>query len=276
MIFRRLCVTLRLGGSRLFQATFVSVVTVLGATPALADGTVPPSPVGSFDLVRMGEAVFAAFVLAVVLESALALIFNWRPFARLVDGRGMKTIISFALSCVVVWQVNLNLLQQFRLASHDPETVPTPDFVGLILTAMIVAGGSSGVNTLLVALGFRSATRAEEVIVKPPSECAWLAVRLIRSAPPAAPPVRVLLSTDDGGFALVGTILGLQSPRGFLRWFLQDSTRFPTVAGYSVPGGHKYAIKLEWDDVGLTPLHDITWGPFLVAKGAVIDVALKL
>ncbi|MDP8993837.1 MAG: hypothetical protein M3N07_02470, partial [Pseudomonadota bacterium] len=148
--------------------------------------------------------------------------------------------------------------------------------IGYLVTAMVVAGGSAGVNNLLVALGFRRVTRTEEVTPKPAPDRAWLAVRLKRSNPHDSTPVRVMLSGDGEPYKLVGMIVGKTSPGGFLRWFLQDATRFPTIAGYSVPGDHEYAIRLERDGVGLSPDYSQTWGPFLVAKGAVIDVELTL
>lgn len=267
-----------IGVARLALLVLVLCGSLLTAGSPVAAMTTPAPGAGTtFDMQLLGKAVFAAFVLAVLLESALALIFNWRPFVRQFDGRGVRTVISFALSCLLVSRVDLDLLRQFSAASGaGAESGSDP--LGYALTAMIVAGGSSGVNTLLVALGFRSETRAADVIAKPAPEFAWLAVRLVRLAQTGATPVRVMLAVDDADLKLIGMINGKRSPPGLLRWFLQDYARFPTIAGYSVPGDHRYALRLERDDTSAAPptVRQANWGPFVVGKGAIIDIELSV
>src|SRR5437773_1039830 len=43
------------------------------------------------------KAIFVLFVLALVLESALAVIFNWRPFVETFNARATRPLISFVV-----------------------------------------------------------------------------------------------------------------------------------------------------------------------------------
>jgi hypothetical protein len=248
-----------------------------------ADGT---SATGNFKLVVMAEGLFAALILAIVLEQALALLFNWRPFILVFDGRGVKSLVSLGLALVVVCAVNrLDLLQIFQNAMSGPVERPVEkgSWTGILITALVVAGGSAGINNILVSLGFRSATRAEEVRPKPPREYAWLSVRLLRKAESGTAPVRVMLSKDGEPYQLIGMIDGIRSPQGFLRWLLRDRTRFPTAAGHAVEGDHRYSVMLEGSDVPSAvpigtyadPVGPNGWGPYFIAKGAIIDIVLS-
>ncbi|MCP4506831.1 MAG: hypothetical protein GY826_10615, partial [Fuerstiella sp.] len=94
------------------------------------------------------------FVLAVLVESALSLIFNWRVFLEFFNKRAIKTVVMFVVSLTVVRTFNIDIVADL-MKVYDPDSSPG-DVMSTVLTALIVAGGSSGVNNLFVALGFRS------------------------------------------------------------------------------------------------------------------------
>jgi hypothetical protein len=130
------------------------------------------------------KVLFGLFVLAVILESGLAVIFNWRPFLQVFDARGVKTIVSLLFALLIVWKFDLDIATQLINVLWDSRYEQSG--VGMFVSALVLAGGSSGVNTLLVALGFRSLKSVESTTPnlprrKPgsPSSCnaAW------RSAP---------------------------------------------------------------------------------------------
>ncbi len=250
--------------------------TVGNDADAAQDGDGSDSGVG-FNLAAMGKALFAAFIMAVVLESALALIFNWRPFVRTFDGRGVKSVIALAASLAFVRYTDLDLLSIFEKAmdgSTEPQRVDEAWF-GSVLTAMVVAGGSAGVNRLLVALGFRSVLRAEEVVPKPPKDRAWISARLERSSPNESGTVRVMLKEGSGDFRLIGQISGSARPPGFLRWALHDRTRFPTLAGYSLVGDRTYELEFRSDEKSANTTV-ARWGPVMVASGAIVDLQFNV
>jgi len=70
----------------------------------------------------------------------------------------------------------LSILQKVR--AHAPASTTGSD-PGMILTALILSGGSSGVNSLMVALGYRERGRGEDVVPKAPENQAWIAARAV-------------------------------------------------------------------------------------------------
>lgn len=109
----------------------------------------------SMDSVQKAFVVLmAAFVLALLLESAFALLFNWRLFQEFFVGRAWRTPIMFAISLVIVRRFDLDLLEQVFAAYRGQQ--PDGGWLSSILTAMIISGGSVGVNSIMVGLGFRS------------------------------------------------------------------------------------------------------------------------
>jgi hypothetical protein len=110
----------------------------------------------SMDSVQKAFVVLmAAFVLALLLESAFALLFNWRLFQEFFVGRAWRTPIMFAISLVIVRRFDLDLLEQV-FAAYRGGQQPDGGWLSSILTAMIISGGSVGVNSIMVGLGFRS------------------------------------------------------------------------------------------------------------------------
>lgn len=93
---------------------------------------------------------------------------------------------------------------------------------GLVLTALILAGGSNGINSILVALGVRQVI-TPQTIPKPPATKAWIAVRAIRD-PADKGDIDVMIgpmqtvSNSIEEPPLAGTIKG-ESGLGFLAFF---------------------------------------------------------
>lgn len=113
-----------------------------------------------------GNALLKLFVLAVILESALALLFNWRPIVARYDGRGIKAPVSFAAALALVFIFKPDAIAAL-MSGYGSDVGQGGLFFARVIEAMVIAGGSAGVNRLLLALGFRSQTRAEEVVAKP-------------------------------------------------------------------------------------------------------------
>jgi hypothetical protein len=129
------------------------------------------------------KALFVLFILAVLVESGLALLFRWRPFLDYFDSRSVNALVAFLFSYLLVYLFNLDIANQLigiytetRKAPSGLESVP-----GALLTAMIIAGGSAAVNRIFQSFGFRP-TSAQEQAKKPePNQHeAWVAVTLVR------------------------------------------------------------------------------------------------
>ncbi len=219
------------------------------------------------------------FVLAVLLESALALIFNWRPFIYFFDSRGVKTVVSLLVAALLINAVEFNGVGELLLA-YNPALSPNAlkDPLTYFLTAVIFAGGSSGVNNIFVALGLRSKPDPQAVTPKPPPTEAWLSVRLVRRHAKGVVLVQLGLTPAPGvALPTAGFISGAWSPPGLLRFFVRDQTRFPTAGGYVVQPGVPITLQLEGADKD-NPLQRRASLPLTesYAPGAIVDYVVEL
>ena len=91
-----------------------AAVTLLAAVPALAEGQPPAAAwvtLGDSEFYNTSlRALVILFVLAILIKSALAVIFNWRLYLALFHDRGVKTPIMIAVSAVVVWTFNIDVV----------------------------------------------------------------------------------------------------------------------------------------------------------------------
>jgi hypothetical protein len=216
------------------------------------------------------RALFVLFILAVILESGLAVIFNWKLFTTTFDTRATQPIIAVVVACIFVFSYRLDItttLVDLYTGANYPRSVG-----GQLLTALVIAGGSSGVNKLLQALGFRSVQQAPPPVAKPPQTLAWLAVALKRSR--AVGTVNVLAG-PTGNLSLVGTIAGPGLSNRVLRFFLRDSARFPPSGGHTlVPG--ILEVRLDGVDKDGVNVQSRIWGPYDIAAGSIVDIELTL
>jgi hypothetical protein len=250
----------------MFIATFALSVSEASAQdqqvqPALASG----------DLFTPSfKALFVLFILAVLLESGLAVIFNWKLFQTTFDTKATKPIIAVIVACVFVFSYRLDItttLVNLYTGANYPIGVG-----GELLTALVIAGGSAGVNKLLQALGFRSVQQAPPPVAKPPPTLAWLAVALKRSR--AVGTVNVLAG-PSGNLSLVGTIGGPGLSNRLLRFFFQDSARFPPSGGHTLAPG-TLEVRLDGVDKNGGNVQSTTWGPYDIAAGSIVDIELTL
>lgn len=176
--------------------------------------TAPPTLASPEFYVQSFKTLFALFIIAVVLESGLAVIFNWRPFLLLFDGRGVRTIVAVVVAYIFVQEFDIDLvtgLMNIYSGSSVPLNLP-----GMVITALVIAGGGSGVNNLLVSLGFRSVKTDQRMTPKPPPTQAWVSVRLIRKS--AKGLVNVLIGPVGGVPQVAGSISGSSSGNSLYRF----------------------------------------------------------
>jgi hypothetical protein len=224
-----------------------------------------------------GKALVKMFVLALILESALALLFNWRPFIVYFDGRGVKTVVSLGVALVVTLVIKSDTFLEL-LKAYGVVVTENSRWLTRIIEAMVLAGGSAGVNNLMRSLGLRPVARTEEVTPQPETNEAWIAVALRRAK--AVGPVDVELA--EGGDAaspvwrIVGQISGTVPPTGLARWFKRDFTKFPTAGGWSVTPEVPLTLRLSGKAADGTVLISEVWGPHPLAKRAIVDLDMKL
>jgi hypothetical protein len=103
------------------------------------------------------KALFVLFILAVILESGLAIIFNWKLFFTIFDTRATKPLVAIVVASVFVFAYKLDITT--TLVNIYTGTTYPLNVGRQLLTALVIAGGSSGVNRMLQALGLRSVQR---------------------------------------------------------------------------------------------------------------------
>lgn len=118
-----------------------------GASPAAG-----PSIGESGSVENVGRVLFVFLVLSVVFEVALTPIFNWRIFMAYFDEKGLKTPIIVALAFVVFWGYDLDIISDLLTSLGKPTGI---SLGGQILTALLIAGGSSGVFQIFTKIGIR-------------------------------------------------------------------------------------------------------------------------
>lgn len=219
------------------------------------------------------KALFVLFILAVLVESGLALVFRWRPFLDYFDSRSMNALVAFIFSLVLVRLFNLDIASQLINIYTGSKGLDLKDWMGWpgsLLTAMIIAGGSAGVNRIFQNFGFRpvSAQEQPQTPVLNNHE-AWVAVTLVRQK--AVGSADVLIKN-----AVAGTISGVSPKRSFFRYFVRDKGRFPQTGGYTVTPGAGYEIKVQAYDAAGAALPPRQWGPYDVAPRAIIDIEMRI
>lgn len=221
------------------------------------------------------KALFLLFVLATVLESALAIIFNWRPFVETFNARAVRPVVSLFFALMLVFLFNLDIVT--ALAKLVSLKVPDLDATGKILTAMVIAGGSAAVNNLMVGLGFRQVRTPETVTPKPPADKGWISVSITRT-PAIKGPVTVSIGVNGGGgnVPVVASIEQTSIPS--YRYFLRDPGRFPGSGGYPVKKGDLVTVRVAAAKkiADSEPEMVKTWGPHVIGDGAIIDLQFDM
>lgn len=235
-------------------------------TPSAAAGFPP----GTYE--QTFRALFLMLALAVVLESSLAVLFNWRPFVETFNARAVRPLIAFVAAFAFVKTFDLDLVAKL-VSVISPETPASARTGSQVMTALMLAGGSAAVNNVLVGLGFRQHRTPDTVIAKPPPTQGWLSVAVIQSV--AARPVSLFI----GAPASAGTtpplvaIISRDSRRGW-RYFLADPGRFPRSGGFAVNAGS--VVEVVAQAGAGADLVEKRWGPHTIAGGAIVDIDLTV
>lgn len=102
------------------------------------------------DWERVAEVLAGIVIMAFVLERALALLFETHYFIDHVQGKNLKELIAFVLSVMVCWYWDFDAISMIFLKEKTT-------FLGVVVTAGVIAGGSKGAIKLFKnTLGFMS------------------------------------------------------------------------------------------------------------------------
>lgn len=136
----------------------VAVGLVLAAETQPGQARQPGLPSG-MDMSKIGDILIKFLVLSVIFESALTPIFNWRIFLEYFDERGLKTPITVILALLTFWIYDLDIFREVLVAFGLPDK---SGFVGKVITALLIAGGSNGVLTIFDKLHIRDLKARKE------------------------------------------------------------------------------------------------------------------
>jgi hypothetical protein len=283
------------------EATATITITAGGAATAPGGACISPFQqqivvaVDKLPTVPAGalEAAFriliGALVLAVLLENAFALLFNWRMFQEYFVGRAWRTPIMFLTSFAVVHQFDLDLVASVFNAYHGiPTNVPNGTFTK-ILTAMILSGGSVGINRILVNLNLRTdVPKAVEEQPKVARNEAYVSIEVQAEGAAAGRQIDVDISPvdipvpDDGTLpATVGTIPFRR--KRFWRLLFPNRCRFPASGGFRISTDKAYRISIV--DIGSGTRYDMSGNTigekevqkvYRFASGAIVDFVVNI
>ncbi|MGE8186027.1 hypothetical protein [Pseudomonas sp. NPDC086278] len=248
-----------------------TVSPVAAAHANSPDNSDRPLSVGDFS--TSASTLLKLFVLAALLESAMAIVFNWRPFLMLFDGRGMKTPCMLLMALLMVYWLNVDVVQTLAAQYKFPAMDPQDKWFADLLTAMVIAGGSAGVNKLLVALGYRTVLKVDDIKPRPAPTTAWISVAWVKDKSRQGIDTVNVEITNGSAFAVVGLLNHSSSRNPLMRLFVRDFGRFPHSGGWEVPVNVPLSICLvAANDPTKT---SAPWSGTL-SPGAMVDIELRL
>lgn len=237
-------------------------VSVDGSGPAIA-------PAGLAEAFRI---LVAAFVLAVLLESAFELLFNWRLFQEYFVGKAWRTPIMFAIALLVVKQFGFDPLAQVFQA-YRAGAAPLQDaWLTSVLSAMILAGGSVAVNRIMTSLGIRSPfPKAEQERARLSDKEAYLSVTVRAPAGSNHFAVNMTDAPADPSTPQVLGIIGSNAGGRLRNLLFPTRLRVPRSGGMRVSVDRSYCISVT--DLRTGDVYDIYGKPMAAVSAPVLRFA---
>lgn len=243
--------------------------TNAATTPAPAQGSINAAQTkpgaatdvgaGNVDTSKLAKEMAGLFVVATLLEFALAVIFQWRLYRLFFNARATKTLVTVAAALLLVNVFDYPIFERIIEAAGATAGKADPAAAAgawasfsTFLSALVLSGGSAGVNQLMRNLGLR-ASEAEQPTPQPVNDAeAWVSVTVrpgegkdnitvrlesLQSPPPAnLPPVAALI---DQRKALTRAV----------EMLFASSRRWPPSGGKVVESNKDYCISVTWDEV---------------------------
>ncbi|MFC0220159.1 hypothetical protein ACFFJ7_17355 [Pseudochelatococcus lubricantis] len=276
------------------------MIAALAFTGAQTQEAAPPAQPGG-----LGEGTWNALsgtllqllAVVIVMESALAALFNWRVFRVAFNARALKTPIMFGVGLMLVLVTTYDPMRVIIAASGISlaETQPLRLFFqGLlttILSAMIIAGGSEGIFQLLKKLGIRSPETSQDEAAANAlkSDQAWVSIRATGATEPQ--PIQIGIEELGSTYSaandslsyffdhidqppLAGSIDSRTVWQRAKATFTADAYRFPSYGGRTVSADKPYRITATWISEDKPKSVGIFRGKF--APRALIDLSVDL
>jgi hypothetical protein len=224
---------------------------------------------------KSAAALTQLFVIAVLLESAFTVLFTWRVFLIYFNRSGVKTLVMVSASVVVVHVFDVDILASLLAVYKGSSVASGP--LSKFITALILAGGSAGVNNVMRALGYRSKASDQALGERPPRDKSWLAVRVRRVRAVTVLPLGSLSAFAGAGHPapapIAGTIAFARNSVSDL--MLRRVDRFPQSGGHELQPDTVYQVAVVGVDA---QGQEITTSlrPMVFAPGAIVDISIDL
>ena len=132
--------------------------------------------------------LLALLVVVTVLESAMSTIFQWRVYRMIFNARAVKTIVMVTAGWAVATYFDYDVFSRIlALTGVDPAPVGSDGLAlrsgwfSKFMSALVLAGGSAGINNLLKSFGFRSPVAEESAAPPLKEDEAWISITVRRA-----------------------------------------------------------------------------------------------
>ncbi|MEM8796056.1 MAG: hypothetical protein AAGE61_10855 [Pseudomonadota bacterium] len=206
----------------------------------------------------IGAQLLLLLTIAIFLEAALSVLFNWRFFQERYEGRGYKTPIAVFVSFIIVYSFNIDVLKAVLNEFGLSDSRERSSWLTQAVTAFILAGGSSLIFQLFEIFGLRApGRRADEM--RELTNRASVKVKVNRGSVPSD--AQILIYAND---EIIGDIAAGET---------RSHSRSTFVPGYPIEPGKKI-IKLVAVRPGERPSSAEVEGEFTFAPRAHVTVDL--
>lgn len=190
--------------------------------------------------------------ISIFLEAALSVLFNWRVFQSRFEGRGVRTPVAVVVSALIVFAFDVDVMREVFGAFDLYDAEDRAGFTTKIVTAFIVAGGSSLIFRLFELFGLRAPGQRSDEMRKL-TERANVKVKVARGTVPQEAEVLVYVDNEVRGSIAGGSNI---SHRDFQRGFLIEpgvrTVKIAAVKPSAVEGGVSQIVEDE---------HVVTFAP---------------
>jgi hypothetical protein len=246
----------------------------LSASPAAAqDGT-------GASLVRIAVELGNLAIVVVFVESAMSALFNWRVYRAAFNHRALKTPIMVAVGLLIVLLFRYDVFARVLVevgalpapANGDPDTAGNG--LTALISAMVIAGGTSGINTLFQTLGLRSNLPDAPPPPTLRQDEAWISITVEGGAPGD----RFLVAIEEGAGDGLPVVAGAVEVRRFWQrvrdaW-RTEANRFPSYGGRTLKAQTPYRITVLDTRTAEAPPKLVFEGSF--APRAIVDFDVRL
>lgn len=240
---------------------------------------------------KLFQELAALLVVVVLLESAMATIFQWRVYRMLFNARAVKTIMMVIAGWLVVTLFDYDIFARIlSLAGVAPAPAADntlqirSDGFSDFMSALILAGGSAGVNSVMRQFGFRSPVSDENAPPPLKEDEAWLSITVVRKTAVGAIEVRLdeIAAAPEERPALLGVLDDRPALGKVFGMLFASPGRIPSYGGRKVKVGQDYRIavagrrKSKDNPSGEPELfdEDVYIGSF--ASRAVVDLVVRI